>query len=270
MKHKIHESIQPLMVEIDTLLPLEGNPRVGNVDAIAASYDEFGQIKPIVVRPNDDGTATVIAGNHQLQAAKQLGWTHIAAVPMTADDNRALAFAMADNRTMELGHTDTELVTQLLTQIADEYSDLLDGLDYDAFEIAAMEVNIERYDSILENGYVPPVTIDKPDRESLIGALKEPLKALADNVSIALSEDGEAKIEARPEVDAKTAITSGSTAVNAAGTDKAVVQYTLVFDNADQQRKWYTFVRWLRNDPGYDGDTTAERLMNFIDSHSNI
>jgi hypothetical protein len=51
---------------------------------------------------------------------------------------------------------------------------------------------------------------------------------------------------------------------------QAVVQYTLVFDNPDQQKRWYDFVRWLRNDPGYDGDTTAEKIMSFIDAHSEV
>ena len=37
----------------------------------------------------------------------------------------------------------------------------------------------------------------------------------------------------------------------------------------DQQRKWYDFIRWLKTDPGTDGDTTAERVLNFVDAHAN-
>ncbi len=77
MKNGIHESLKPLAVDINSLEQLEGNPRKGDIDAIAASYQEFGQVKPIVARKNDDGTMTVIAGNHQLQAAKRLGWDKI-------------------------------------------------------------------------------------------------------------------------------------------------------------------------------------------------
>ena len=69
----IHESIKKLAKPIDKLLPLENNPRRGDVDAIAASYAEFGQVKPIVVKDNGDDTFTVIAGNHQVEAAKKLG-----------------------------------------------------------------------------------------------------------------------------------------------------------------------------------------------------
>lgn len=258
MKHNINESIAGLAVDIDTLVPLPGNPRVGSVDAIMASYAEFGQVKPIVIRPNDDGTQTVIAGNHQLEAARRLGWTHIAAVPMDADDKRALAFAVADNRTMELGHTDNDLVADLLSQISEDYTDLLDNLEYDVFEIASLEVNAEKYASVLEDGYIAPTIIS------------DIVRNLAENVNISLNDDGEAKIEAKPSVDTKTAVTTGSTSVGASGSDKAIIQYALIFDNSDQQRKWYSFVRWLKSDPSYDGDTTAERLMNFIDAHSNF
>lgn len=45
----------------------------GNIDELAASMDEHGQIEPIVV----DMTGCLIAGERRLRAAKQLGWSHI-------------------------------------------------------------------------------------------------------------------------------------------------------------------------------------------------
>ena len=45
----IHPSLKSLAVDIDSLDYLEGNPRIGNVEAIMASYSEFGQVKPIVI-----------------------------------------------------------------------------------------------------------------------------------------------------------------------------------------------------------------------------
>ena len=56
-----------------------------SIEAVARSYEAFGQRKPIVARRlrrerNGFPTGEVIAGNHQLQAAKSLGWTHIAVV----------------------------------------------------------------------------------------------------------------------------------------------------------------------------------------------
>jgi hypothetical protein len=56
----IHPSIENLAVPIKTLVPLENNPRKGDLGAIIASYRQFGQVKPIVVKTNGDGTSTVI------------------------------------------------------------------------------------------------------------------------------------------------------------------------------------------------------------------
>ena len=260
MSHNIHDSIQHLAVDIDTLIPLPNNPRVGNIDAIAASYEEFGQVKPIVVRPNEDGTATVIAGNHQLEAARRLGWSQIAVVRMDADDKRALAFALADNRTNELGHSEPQLLDEILSQISSDYQDFLGDLGWDAFELAALSEQADRLDAIdaSESGYIAPVISnwEEDDESSAITA--------------EVTEQGTARMVADKTVDTQRAVTTGATSVGGSGSSKAVVQYTLVFDDADQQRKWYDFVRYLKSSPVYGGDTTAERLMEFIDAHADF
>jgi site-specific DNA-methyltransferase (adenine-specific) len=111
----IIKSLQALAVPIDTLKGLPGNPRIGDVDAVAKSLDRFGQRKPIVVR-QDDGT--IIAGNHTWQAAKQLGWTEIAVAYVGDDDVTASAYALADNRTAELGSYDEQALKDLIDQVA--------------------------------------------------------------------------------------------------------------------------------------------------------
>lgn len=255
--HKIDPALTPLAVEIDTLVPLEGNPRKGDVDAIMASYDEFGQVKPIVIRPNDDGTATVIAGNHQTEAARRLGWTHIAAVPMDTDDKRALAFALAENRTMELGHNDPVLLHDAVVSVLDEYAETFEALGWDEFQLAAMDEQAEYLTAVEEapSGYVPPVMISQPG---------EPMPAPV----VPPSAEPE-RLEAPRDVNVHEAVTRGSTSVGAAGT-KAVVQYMLVFDDAEQQRRWYDFLRWLRADGGTEGETTAQRLLYFLDAHADF
>jgi hypothetical protein len=62
----------------------------------------------------------------------------------------------------------------------------------------------------------------------------------------------------------------GSTVATPEAAPRAVVQYTIVFDDPDQQRRWYDFIRWIRNEPAYDGSTTSEKLISFIDAHSEI
>lgn len=292
MSNGIHESLLELAVDIDTLSPLDGNPRRGNVEAIMASYKEFGQIKPIVVRPNSDGTSTVIAGNHQLEAAKRLGWDKIAAVAFDVDDRRAIAFALADNRTMELGYTEPELLEDAILELSDFYPELMDGLGWDEFAAAEIEQKVIRQDNqVIEpgSGFMPPVIIssggngfdriDEDDEEeyedtasSFQGsATSAPSPSIDRNaVSITTTEDGQQRISARPGVDQDDAVTRGSTTVTPGSAPQAIVQYTLVFDNHEQQRRWYDFIKWLRSDPAVVGVTTAERLMDFIGQHTEI
>lgn len=118
----ISDQLAALRTPLDNIQLLEGNPRRGDVDAVARSYETFGQRKPIVVKrtgENEAGpTGTVIAGNHQLQAARQLGWTEIAAVFVDDDDSTAKAYALADNRTAELGGYDEEALLTMLRETA--------------------------------------------------------------------------------------------------------------------------------------------------------
>lgn len=108
---KIVEGLQPLAVKLDKLKQTEHNPRIGDVEAIAKSYETFGQRKPIVAR---SGSGEIIAGNHQYLAAKVLGWTEIAVVYVSDDDATATAYAIADNRIAQLGDWDVpELVDAL-------------------------------------------------------------------------------------------------------------------------------------------------------------
>ncbi len=117
MKAKLgSRSLSKLLVEIDSLLPLEGNPRMGDVDAIAESLARFGQVKPIHVRASD---RQILAGNHTWQAAKRLGWSQIAATFDDLDDEAAWAYSLADNRTGDLGVYDEAALLALLQSIDD-------------------------------------------------------------------------------------------------------------------------------------------------------
>jgi hypothetical protein len=259
----IHPSLKSLAVDIDTLDYLEGNPRIGNVEAIMASYSEFGQVKPIVAKKNEDGTATVIAGNHQLEAAVNLGWEQIAVIFLDADDKKAIAFALADNRTMELGYTEPELLTDMLLEISEYYPDLLDGLGWDEFELASMES-----DMIIEQARMDNAEEEIPQTREQIAEQKVYDDAV-DSIKGMVQKDGsgENRIVANSNLDHSDIATRGSTIAVPGSAPQAAVQYTIVFDNADQQALWYKFIKWLRSDPAVDGDTTAEKLINFIDPH---
>lgn len=110
---------------------LDGNPRKADVEAVKRSLVAFGQRKPIVA--NKDGQ--IIAGNHTYQAAMELGWTEIAVVYVDDDPATARAFALADNRTSDLGSYDEELLAAMLAQTLEEKPDLLTATGYQADEI---------------------------------------------------------------------------------------------------------------------------------------
>jgi ParB-like chromosome segregation protein Spo0J len=88
----------------------------------------------------------VVAGNHQLKAARGLGWEQIAVV--WADDltdDEAKAFALADNRVADLGGYDDADLLALLESVDDlgptGYTDL------DVADLAAL-VNYDPMGSI--------------------------------------------------------------------------------------------------------------------------
>ena len=107
------------------------------MDAVARSYDRFGQRKPIVARRRD-GICEVVAGNHQLLAARKLGWEKIAvswADDLSDDEVRGLA--LADNRTADLGTYDDGALVEMLSYVADDEA-LLAATGYTQKDIDAL------------------------------------------------------------------------------------------------------------------------------------
>jgi hypothetical protein len=128
-------ALRPFAVPLDDLVHLDGNPRRGDVDAVARSYATFGQRKPIVVRRHSDGTGEVIDGNHQLVAARTLGWSHIAVVWVDDDDATAKAYALAANRTADLGGYDDSALAEMVLAVAAESAELLAATSWDLDEL---------------------------------------------------------------------------------------------------------------------------------------
>jgi ParB family chromosome partitioning protein len=261
MKYSIHKDIESLAVPIDDLEPWEKNPHEGDVEAIMASYLQFGQVKPIVVHAEKKTSKpTIIAGNHSTEAARRLGWTHIAVINFKGTREEAIAFALADNRTTELGRNDPVLLHETIVSVSEAFPEMFDALGWDEFQRAAMDEHVDYLTEIesAPTGYVAPVMIAQPGDPLPASEAPAPVRTIEDNM-----------IVASPTMDQHEAITRGSTSVGAAGA-KAVVQYMLVFDNAEQQRRWYDFMRWLRADPGTAGDTNAERLLDFLEARADF
>jgi hypothetical protein len=155
MTHNIVGPLVPLASPVSNLAELPGNPRRGDVDAIARSLRVFGQRKPVTARitgtdENGDNVGYVTAGNHTLRAARDvLGWSDIATVWTEEDERTADAWALADNRLSEIGSNDTDALAEMLGQLTD-LPELLEATAYSDEDLARL----------LHNSQLPPGDAD--------------------------------------------------------------------------------------------------------------
>ena len=138
--NNIHSTLDKLIVPIDGLKHYGKNPRRGGVDKIAESLTENGQYKAIVVRA---GSNEVLAGNHTLKAAKQLGWDKLAVTFVDVDDDAAARIVLVDNRTNDLATYDDSELVSLLSSLPTldgtgftpvDLEDLIGGIEQEAAE----------------------------------------------------------------------------------------------------------------------------------------
>jgi hypothetical protein len=124
--YRISPSLMPLATPVDNLVLDPLNTRLHperNLEAIKASLIAYGQVKPIVVRKQNN---VVVAGNGTLRAAKSLGWDQIAAVFVEMTDVEAAGYGLADNRTAELAKWDFEVISRI-DKILSEHGHTAEG-----------------------------------------------------------------------------------------------------------------------------------------------
>jgi len=115
--NKISPQLKPLAVPLDGLNLDPANARQHDergIGAVKASLGRFGQLKPIVVQKKG---RIVRAGNATVVAARELGWTEIAANVKAMSDVEARAYGIADNRTAELASWDDEQLAAILAEL---------------------------------------------------------------------------------------------------------------------------------------------------------
>lgn len=152
----IAPSLKRLAVPIDSVQPHPRNARQGDVGALVQSLERFGQVRPIVVQ---ESTGHVLAGNHLWRAARQLGWKKIAVVRIDVDDETALAYLVADNRTADLGTYDDPALGEILRELAE--ADLLEGTGYDGDDVDAFLADLARDadEAVAEGDFDPEVDL---------------------------------------------------------------------------------------------------------------
>lgn len=131
-------------MDLSKLIPDAANARLHpekNEKALADSLKRFGPARSIVI----DGKNVVRAGNGTLKAAAEAGITKVKIVDAKPgeliavrrrdwSDSEATAYAIADNRTAELGAWDYDVLSQ---QLADFGVDGLVGTGFDADDLKA-------------------------------------------------------------------------------------------------------------------------------------
>lgn len=125
--------LETRLIPTKSLRYYDKNPRKGDVAAVKESLKTNGQFKPIVVRESDK---RVLAGNHTLKAARELGWDEISAVLVNVDDDAARRIVLADNRTSDLATYDDAILLALLKDVGDD----LIGTGYDLGDVLDLEM----------------------------------------------------------------------------------------------------------------------------------
>ena len=161
------ETLRPMLVPLEAISQHPRNPKDHDLGAIAASLARFGQQQPIVVQKS---TGWIIAGNGRWEAAPMVGemekalgfglgkpWTHIAVVLSELAEDEALAYALADNRTTELGGWHDEKLAELLAELAGK--NVLAGTGYDAEDVDELLASLR-----------PMVPADLVRREPTLGS----------------------------------------------------------------------------------------------------
>ena len=126
--------METVSVPLDSLIEYPGNPRKGDVDAIAESLKVNGQYRPIVVQAS---TGRVLAGNHTMRAARKLGWTEIEVVEIDVDEEGAKRIVLADNRTGDQSTYDYDALANMLKSMPD-----LDGTGWDESALNSLIDNV--------------------------------------------------------------------------------------------------------------------------------
>ena len=151
----IAPELRPLAVPISDIALDPRNARKHgekNLAAIRASLERFGQRKPVVVQREG---MIVRAGNGTVEAARSLGWTHIAAVVSDDDDQTATAFALADNRSAELAEWDDEALAELVSELD---ADMLNAIGFDAEDVSALEARTNPAEVVEDEAPAAPRT----------------------------------------------------------------------------------------------------------------
>jgi hypothetical protein len=144
------------LVDPSELRLYPGNPRRGDLEAIKDSLRRHGQYRPIVA---NRGTGEVLAGNHLLLAARELGFEQLAVAFVDVDHEQAKRIVAVDNRTSDLASYDPESLAALLSSLPD-----LAGTGYGDADLSRLLDELAAPAEAEEPPPLPPTGRDPPRR----------------------------------------------------------------------------------------------------------
>ncbi len=166
----IVEALRPLAAPIDTIFEDPSNANTHDersIRAIMASLARYGQRTPLVANRRDH---TVEKGNGTLEAARRLGWTHVAVVFVEDDPLTHAGYSIADNRTAQLAAWDEAALRRLLEQVKagdpeEPASDMWTEVEWDKLFAGAQEAEA---DEVLADVDFPEYDEDLADEVELV------------------------------------------------------------------------------------------------------
>jgi DNA modification methylase len=168
---RIPATLRKLAVPIDDLQPYKGNARrrKDGGAGIRESLEKNGQYRPVVVWKGEN---QVLAGNHTYAAARELGWTKIAATYVEVDAEQARRINLVDNADPERhGDYDYEALAELLRSFDGDLEGT--GYDADSFRDVLAELDDEPADGATDPDDIPEPADQGPDHTGRIWQLGE-------------------------------------------------------------------------------------------------
>jgi len=126
-------------VPVSELTPFPGNAKRGNVAMIKDSIQEHDQYRALVVRHTPDDRFVVLAGNHTLEAIKQLQRTTARCEIIACDDQTARKINLVDNRAADAGTYDDQALADILNALDGDFA----GTGFDADDLTSILTRID-------------------------------------------------------------------------------------------------------------------------------
>lgn len=128
-------------VDINKIVPWEGNPKDHNIDAIIASIEEFDVTQPILVQ---EGTNRIIAGHGRYEAFRHLKLKKIPVMFKKISDGKAKALALVDNQTTMMRTWNDEKYELAIEEIQLEYPEF----NFETYEFDMPEPEVDEEDEV--------------------------------------------------------------------------------------------------------------------------